>query len=255
MATMAAPKMDRRSFFRVSAMIGGGFMLAHYVDPVAKVLAQGPAPAHLLPSSFIQIAPNRIVTIMAKNPEEGQGVKAMLPMLIAEELDVDWKVVRINQADVDAVKYGPQVAGGSTATPVNWVPLRQVGAMCRAMLISAAAQTWNVSESECTTASGHVMHQSSGKSAGYGDLAAKAATLAVPDASALKMKDPKNYKIIGKTVPGLDNHSIVTGKPLYGIDFVTPGMLFAVFQKCPTYGGKVVSANLDEIKAIPGVRF
>jgi isoquinoline 1-oxidoreductase subunit beta len=255
MATMAAPKMDRRSFFRVSAMIGGGFMLAHYVDPVAKVLAQGPAPAHLLPSSFIQIAPTGIVTIMAKNPEEGQGVKAMLPMLIAEELDVDWKDVRLTQADVDAAKYGPQVAGGSTATPVNWVPLRQVGAMCRAMLLSAAAQTWNVSESECSTASGRVMHEASGKSAGYGDLAAKAAALPVPDPTTLRMKDPKNYKIIGKTVPGVDNHSIVTGKPLYGIDFVAPGMLFAVFQKCPTYGGKVVSANLEEIKAMPGIRF
>jgi isoquinoline 1-oxidoreductase beta subunit len=255
MATMAIPKMDRRSFFRVSALIGGGFMLAQYVEPVAKVFAQGPAPAHLVPSSFIQIASNGIVTIMAKNPEEGQGVKAMLPMLITEELDVDWKDVRIDQADVDAAKYGPQVAGGSTATPVNWVPLRQVGAMCRAMLVSAAAQTWNVSESECTTASGRVMHHTSGKSAGYGELAAKAASLPVPDTATLKMKDPKDYKIIGKTVPGLDNHSIVTGKPLYGIDFVTPGMLFAVFQKCPTYGGKVVSANIEEIKAMPGVRF
>jgi isoquinoline 1-oxidoreductase subunit beta len=264
MATMApvpAPSekkklISRRSFFTVSAVAGGGMLFAYYARPMAKILAQGfPQQTHLLPSSFIRIAPDGIVTIMAKNPEEGQGVKASMPMLIAEELDVDWKDVRLEQADVDAAKYGPQVAGGSTATPTNWVPLRQVGAGCRAMLISAAAQKWGVPESECTTAAGRVMHAASKRSAGYGELAATAATLPVPDPSTLKMKDPKTYKIIGTTVKGVDNATIVVGKPQYGIDFELPGMLYAVFQKCPVYGGKVISANLDEIKAQPGIKY
>ncbi|HUB28078.1 MAG TPA: molybdopterin cofactor-binding domain-containing protein, partial [Terracidiphilus sp.] len=191
--------MSRRSFLRVSAIAGGGMLLAYYAEPVKKMLAQGFRQQPLLPSSFIAIAPDGIATIMAKNPEEGQGVKAMLPMLIAEELDIDWKNVRIQQADIDQAKYGPQVAGGSTATPTNWVPLRQVGAGARQMLIMAAAQTWNVPESECTTASGRVMHTASGKSLGYGELAAKAAMLTPPDPATLKMKDPKDYKIIGTT--------------------------------------------------------
>jgi isoquinoline 1-oxidoreductase subunit beta len=253
--TNSPRKMDRRSFFRVSAIAGGGLLLAYYAKPIEHILAQGFPQAHLVPSSFISIAPDGIVTIMAKNPEEGQGVKAMLPMLIAEELDVDWKDVRIKQSDIDAAKYGPQVAGGSTATPTNWVPMRQMGASCRAMLISAAAQNWNVAETECTTSAGRVMHAASKRSAGYGELAAKAATLPVPDAATLKMKDPKDYKIIGQTVKGLDNASIVTGKPLYGIDLEMPGMLYAVYQKCPVYGGKVVSANLDAIKSQPGVKY
>jgi isoquinoline 1-oxidoreductase subunit beta len=261
MATMTtvpsrpANKMSRRSFFRVSAIAGGGMLLAYYVEPMTKVLAQGFRQARLLPVSFIKIAPDGIATIIAKNPEEGQGVKAMLPMLIAEELDIDWKDVRIEQGDVDAEKYGPQVAGGSTATPINWIPMQQVGAGARQMLVSAAAQTWNVPEAECTTASGRVMHAASGKSAGYGELAAKAATLTPPDPASLKLKDKKDYKIIGTTVKGVDNQKIVTGVPQYGIDFELPGMLYAVYEKCPVYGGKPVSANLDEIKAMPGVKY
>ena len=248
-------KLSRRSFFRVSAIAGGGMLLAYYMEPVTKVFAQRGPQAPLLPVSFIKIAPDGIATIIAKNPEEGQGVKAMLPMLIAEELDVDWKDVRIEQGDVDAAKYGSQVAGGSTATPNNWIPMQQVGAGARQMLIMAAAQTWSVPEAECTTASGRVMHAASGKSLGYGELAAKAATLAPPDPSSLKLKDKKDYKIIGTTVKGVDNAKIVTGQPQYGIDFELPGMLYAVYQKCPTYGGKPVSANLDEIKAMPGVKY
>ena len=170
--------IGRRSFLRVSAIAGGGLLISAYLDPkVFGRAPQGPPPANLVPNAFIRIAPDGIVTITAKNPEIGQGIKTMLPMLIAEELDVAWRNVRTEQADVDYAKYGSQVAGGSTATPNNWEPMRRIGAAGRQMLVAAAAQTWSVPESECTTTPGQVHHESSKRSLGYGELAAKATGL------------------------------------------------------------------------------
>ena len=246
--------ISRRNFLRVSALAGGGMMLALHLDDMSGVLAQGVRPAALSPNSFIKITPDGVITIVAKNPEVGQGVKTSMVMLIAEELDVEWKDIKIEQALVDAQKYGPQNAGGSTATPTNWDPLRRVGAAGRHMMLTAAAQTWGVPESELTTASGRVHHRASNRSLSYGELATKAATLTPPELSAVTLKNPSDYKIIGKSLKRVDAKDIVTGKPIYGIDFTLPNMLHAVFEKCPVFGGKVASANLDEIKALPGVR-
>jgi isoquinoline 1-oxidoreductase subunit beta len=247
--------VDRRAFLRFTALAGGGLAVSAWFDPAALFAqgrGRGSAPP-LDPDVFVSIAPDGIVTIMAKNPEIGQGVKVTLPMLIAEELDVDWQNVRIKQADLDA-KYGQQSAGGSFAVPSNWDPMRRVGAGVRATLVAAAAELWNVPASELTTASGTVHHARTNRSIGYGRIATRAAALTPPDAATLTLKDPKDYKIIGQRIPGVDNHAIVTGQPLYGIDVAMPGLLFAVYERCPVFGGTAVSANLDEIKALPGVR-
>lgn len=247
--------MERRSFLKISALAGGGVLLGLYTEPKAAAQGRGGPPAAPPdPHNYIRIAADGTVTIVAKNPEVGQGVKTMLPMLIAEELDVDWKSVKIEQADYDDTKYNGQSAGGSTATPNNWTPMRQVGAAGRALFVTAAAQTWNVPEAECTTASGRVMHQASKRSVGYGELASKVAELPAPAIAGLKFKDPKDYKIIGHTQPGNEVRNIVTGKPIFAIDVKVPGMLCAVYEKCGVLGGKVASSNLDEIKKLPGVK-
>jgi isoquinoline 1-oxidoreductase beta subunit len=254
---MTTNTVNRRSFLKVSAAAGGGLMIAMYTDAFADLLAQGrqggTPPPPLQADAFISINADGIVTITAKNPEIGQGIKTALPMLIAEELDVDWKDVRVVQGDVNQAKYGGQSAGGSTAIPGNYTPMRQLGAAARAQLVAAAAQTWNVPEAELTTDAGKVVHKASNRTAGYGTLAAKAATIAAPALSAVTLKDPKTFKIVGTNRGSVDNHAIVTGKPLFGSDINLPGMKFAIFEKCPVYGGTVVSANTDEIKAIKGV--
>jgi len=245
--------IDRRSFLQLSALAGGGFALSLYRSPLAAAQRPG-ANAELTPQAFIHIAPDGVVTIMARASESGQGMRNMLPMLIAEELDVDWKDVRVQQAELNEKIYGPQFSGGSANTPQGWEPMRRVGAAGRQLLIAAATQTWSVPAEECTTQSGRVLHAASGRSASYGELAAQAAALPAPALSSVKLKDPKDYRIIGHSQPGVDTHAIVTGKPLFGIDVQLPGMLYAAIEKAPVFAGKVKSANIDQIKALPGVR-
>ena len=244
-------RLNRRSFLQMSALTGGGLALGFFDSPF--VSAQGPARTDLSPRAFINIAANVTSTLMAKAPEIGQGVKTMLPMMIAEELDADWSKVRVEQADLDD-HFGGQSAGGSTSTQGNYLPMRRVGAACRQMLITVAAKRWGVAEAECTTAPSRVLHAKSGRSFGYGELAVDAAALPPPSMDSVKLKDPKDFRILGKPQANVDIHAIVTGKPLFGIDCKVPGMLHAVIQKCPVYGGKVKSANLDQIKKMPGVR-
>jgi isoquinoline 1-oxidoreductase beta subunit len=245
--------VDRRTFLRVTAIAGGGMLLhLSFTDP-ARAEEEPPA-APVAPDVFVRIDADGKITLTAKNPEVGQMIKTTLPMLIAEEMDADWKDVRIVQADLDESKYGEQFAGGSVAVPNHWMPMRQVGAAARHMLIAAAAAEWKVPESECRTEPGRVVHPATKRSLSYGALAAKAAALPTPDPKTLILKDPKDYRIIGKPLPAADGAGIVTGKPLYGIDVTVPGMLYAVYEKCPVYGGKVASANTDAMKAMPGVR-
>ena len=269
-------QIDRRSFLQLSALAGGGLALNLYSSPLAE--AQRPSPSGLTPQAFIHIAPDGIVTIMARASESGQGMRNMLPMLIAEELDVDWKDVRVEQAELNEKIYGPQYSGGSSNTPSGWEPMRRVGAAGRELLIAAAAQNWGVPVAECTTqpgrvvesasnksglspsgrvvnvSSSRVLHVPTGRSASYGELAEKAAALPAPDLKSVKLKDPKEYHIIGHSQPNVDAHAIVTGKSLFGIDVELPGMLYASIEKAPVFAGKVKSANIDEIKALPGVR-
>ncbi|HEY1217028.1 MAG TPA: molybdopterin cofactor-binding domain-containing protein, partial [Bryobacteraceae bacterium] len=244
--------LSRRSFLQVTALAGGGVLLGTYIEPKAAAQQQQPQ-APLTPNTFIKIGGDGTVTLISRNPEIGQNIKTMLPMLIAEELDVDWKNVKVEQADYDP-KYGLQSTGGSRAASNNWVPMRQVGAAGRMMMIAAAAKKWGVPESECYASNGRVYHRPTDRSLSYGELAATAATLPAPDLNSVKLKEAKEYNIIGQPTPSVDIPDIVSGKPIFGIDFTMPGMLYAAYQKCPVYGGKVVSANLDEVKKMPGVR-
>jgi isoquinoline 1-oxidoreductase subunit beta len=254
-----APDLGRRVFLRQTSVGAGGLLLGVALAPAgsavtAATAAMGAATAAAFqPSVFIRIAPSGVVTLISKQPEIGQGIKTSLPMVIAEELEVNWKDVIVVQGDLDPA-YGGQTAGGSTSTPNNYDDFRRLGATARTMLVRAAARTWQLPPGECVAVDGVVHHRASGRTLGYGPLATIASTLPVPDAAAVKLKDPSDYKLLGRRVGGVDNAAVVTGAPLFGIDVALPGMLYAVFDKCPAFGGRVVNANLDEIKALPGVR-
>ncbi len=249
--------LNRRDFLRLAALTGGGLMLGSFFPLTGSATAAEitkPAPTgDFSPSVFIHIGLDGSILLMAPRPDSGQGIKTSLPMLLAEELEVPWESVTVQTADLNPA-FGGQTAGGSTSTPTFYQQLRQLGAAARLMLVDAAAQTWGVPASECVAEAAFVHHRASGRSLAYRDLVAKAATLPVPDAKKVPLKDPKDFKLLGKRIGGVDNPKIVTGAPLFGLDFTLPGMLYAVFEKCPVFGGKVVSANLDRIKQLPGVK-
>ena len=242
------PSISRRNFLKVSAIAGGGmlvgFSMIDKADPARTT-------DEFTPNAYIKITADGTITLMAPNPEIGQGVKTSLPMIIAEELCVDWQKINVEIAALDA-KYGNQVAGGSGSVRGRFEPLRKVGATAKTMLVTAAAQTLNVPAEECHAENGSVVHKPSGRKLSYGSLASKAATLPVP--SDFKLKDPKDFKIIGTRVKDIDVKKIITGKPLFGIDTRREGMLFAVVARSPAYGKKLKSFDDTETRKLTGIK-
>ena len=239
-------RFSRRAFLTAGLAAGGGLLLTlKFAD---RAFADDAVVA-----AYITIAPDGITTIVAKNPEIGQGMKTTLPMLIADELDVEWKNVRVKQAMLDPI-YPGQFAGGSLGTPLNWIPMQRVGAAGRQMLVTAAAHTWGVPVAQCRAGAGVVRHRSSGRTLTYGALASKAAALPAPDLESVRLKSPGEYTLIGRFTGGVDSPAILAGAPLFGIDVSVPEMSYAIYEKSPVFGGRVVHANIDEIRKLPGIR-
>ncbi|HXQ81422.1 MAG TPA: molybdopterin cofactor-binding domain-containing protein [Opitutaceae bacterium] len=255
-AILQAP-LDRRSFLKIVTVAGGGLVLGYYVRPEGRAEAAKPDVEKVggvfIPNAFIRIAPDGTVTVFSARPEVGQGIKTSLPMVVAEELGADWRSVKVVSAQLDPV-FGEQGAGGSMSTPTSYAAMRRMGATARTILVEAAAQTWGVPASECAAADGVVRHGPSGRSIKFGDLVAKASTLPVPPEGSVRLKDPKDFTLLGSRIGGVDNPKVVTGQPLFGIDQTRPGMAYAVYDKSPVWGARPLNANLDQVKALPGVR-
>ncbi|WP_408589859.1 molybdopterin cofactor-binding domain-containing protein [Novosphingobium sp.] len=239
----------RRQFLiTVGATATGALLVGFDVQNAAR--AEGAAQAV---GDYVVLGQDGILQIFAKNPDMGQGTKTMLPMLIAEELDVDWDRVRVAFAPVDGRRYPLQWAGGSMAVPINWEMMRQVGAATRAVLVQAAATRLKVAPESLITRSGQVIHPATGRRIDYSSLALEASRLPAPDPNALKLKEAKDYRIIGTPHTGIDTPAIVHGEPIFGIDTVVPGMKYAVYVKSPVYGAKLKHADLDAVRKAPGV--
>lgn len=247
---MIGETVSRRNFLKITSIAGGG-MLIGFNFLSDNLSAASVADAVFSPNAYITINSSGLITLMAPNPEIGQGVKTALPMILAEELNVKWDTVEVDMAPLDP-KFGSQVAGGSGAIRGRFMPIRKAGATARVMLISAAAQQWGVAETDCYAEDGFVINKASGKKLGYGELAAKAATLPVPTDVALK--DPKDFKIIGTRVHNIDNKKIITGQPLYGMDTRRPGMLYAMVARPPAFGKAIKSFDDTETRKVAGVK-
>ncbi len=244
---------NRRSFLKVSALTGGGFMLGiNYLSGKTPAMTELNLPKDWLDfKGYIKITADNAIKILSPNPEFGQNVMTSLPMIVAEELDADWKNVLVEQAPHNNQLYGRQFTGGSQSVRTYWKPLREAGAAARQMLREAAAQTWNVPVEEVTTKAGVLSH-SSGKSANYGDMAAKAATLPVPKTA--KQKDVKDFKLIRTSQKNVEGLKVVTGKPLFGMDYRQDGMLIAMVQHPPAFGMKIKSFDAQEALKMKGIK-
>ncbi|MBC2839299.1 xanthine dehydrogenase family protein molybdopterin-binding subunit [Robiginitalea sp. SC105] len=246
----------RRQFFRSTALAGGGLVLG--VSWMASCgnpgeVAPGPGEADWVElNGYIKITPDGRITIISPNPEGGQNVKTSMPMIVAEELDADWASVTVEQAPLNTELYTRQFIGGSQALRQGWEPLRRAGAAVRAMLIEAAAADWGVPAGEIRTSGGRLLHEASGREAGYGDFATAAASLPVPESALLKA--PTEFRLIGTSRKNVDGRAIVTGKPLFGIDVAREGMLIAMVVHPPAFGMQLDAVNEESIRDMPGIR-
>ena len=251
--------LSRRTFLRAGAAAGGGLLVSFSLPArIDAAFAPGASPARaFMPNGFIRIDPDGRVTLVMHKVEMGQGTYTSMPMLLAEELEVDLSQVRLEHAPPDDALYaeplfGVQETGGSTSVRGNWEPLRRAGATARSLLVSAAAETWEVPPGTCRAANGAVIHGPTGRSLSYGALVDRAARLPVP--GNVPLKDPKDFKLIGTPVRRLDTPGKVDGTTQFGIDVRLPGMKFAAVAACPVFGGKLTSVDDAKAKAIPGVQ-
>jgi len=247
---------NRRTFLKSSFLAGGGLMISFSVLPELALSGKGtaadlPADWYEL-TGYIKITPDNVVKIINPNPEFGQNVMTSLPMIIAEELDVDWQKVVVEMGPHDAVKLGPQFTGGSNSVRMYWKPLREAGAAARHMLMQAAADTWKVPIEELTAKAGIIVHSKSMKSGTYGEFASKAASLPIP--KGIKLKDVKSFTIVRNSKKNVEVEKILTGKPLFGIDYSVEGMLIAMIEHPPAFGMKLKSFDATKALGMPGVK-
>lgn len=254
MASSKQIAFSRRSFLKTSALASGGMLIGFNLFNACKPEAKVPLDISKLNfndfNAFIKISDEGIVTIFSPNPEIGQGVKTSMPMIIAEELEVAWDNVFVEQAPLDTKNFTRQLAGGSQSIRHGWTALRQTGATAKQMLVNAAAARWGVEASECTVKEG-VISNAKGETLGYGDVVKDAATLEVPEE--VKLKDPKDFTIIGKGKGNVDIDKIITGKPLFGLDYKEEGMLYASVLRPPAFGQVLESYDATAAKSLPGV--
>ena len=249
-------KTTRRNFLKIAAAASGGLMLAFHWDnasasnAISVVSKDALLEGEISFNSYLSISPDGIVTIFSPNPELGQNIKTSFPMIVAEELDADWEKVKVVQAPLDIKRFDRQLTGGSGAIPHSWERLRKAGATARHMLLEAGAKRLNVSVSTLSTDKGVVL-DGSGKKLTYGELAQEASSIPVP--TEVKLKDVKDFKLIGKAIPNVDNKEMVTGKPLYGLDVYKPGMLYAMIQRPASFGTKIKSVDSAAVKSMPGI--
>jgi isoquinoline 1-oxidoreductase beta subunit len=249
MATIT--KVSRRDFLKVTGAAGTGLVLRFSLPFGRDAFAATGGDASFKPNVWLQVDSDGLVTLWVHRSRLGQGVRTSLPQILADELEADWSEIKREQGDADP-RYGNQLTGGSASIRTSWRPLRKAGATGRAMLIAAAAETWGVDPSSCRAYNGEVSHESSGRKLGYGELAEKAATLPVP--SDPPLKDPKDFRYIGKSLPRLDHPARVKGETVFGMDVRLPGMLHACVARCPVYGGSVKGFDATAAKAVDGVR-